>query len=100
MSEDWKPGDLALCINSDGWSTPGDPSTVHPGPRTGQISQVAGVWVHWFPEGLIEALEFSAWPNDSFRSDCFVKVTPGHDIEGNEIAREAFTKGNPWKVPV
>lgn len=98
MSEPWKRGDLALCINSDGWSLRGSKGK-SPGPQCGEVNEVAAVWMHGFPEGDIEALQFPAWPGDSFASDNFVKVTPGADIEGSEIERERFKQGNPWKVP-
>jgi len=99
MSEDWKPGDWAICINSDGWQLRGS-SSRYPGPEHGQVMQVEGVWVHCFPEGVFECLVFGPWPNDSFHAVYFVKVSPGHQIEGDEIEREAFAKGNPWRVPV
>ncbi len=98
MNEPWKRGDQALCINSDGWYARGGVTT-NSGPTAGQVFTVTGIWYHCFPEEQIEALTFASWPHDSFDSRNFVKVSPGHQIEGDEIEREAFTKGNPWKVP-
>lgn len=92
MSEDWKRGDLALCVNTDGWAVRGNKSSMA-GPKAGQVNEVSAVWMHCFPEGDIEALQFPAWPEGSFASENFVKVTPGHKIEGSEVDQK-----DPWKV--
>lgn len=98
MSDDWKPGDMALCINPDGWAQRDGVPDV-PGPKLGQVYEVQQVWVMCFPDGQYETLVFSPWANDGYHSENFRKVTPGTEINGAEIERERFKQGNPWKVP-
>lgn len=98
MSEDWKPGDMALCINPDGWFERATRQRL-PGPVMGQVHQVEAVWIHCFPENQYETLVFGPWPNDSFDAKQFRKITPGTEINGSEVEREKFKQGNPWKVP-
>lgn len=96
MSDNWQAGDDALCVSSKGWFDPYNGADSG-GPEQGSVNRVMGVsvWTIWGRE--IIALRFSAWPN-FYQADCFVKVTPGSDIAGQEVEREVFERNNPWKV--
>lgn len=100
MSDDWKPGDLALCVKRTHPAFPGETATrlavlrVYTVERVGRPSlRLKGER----PLGLRETKPLQ--PNCGWPETLFRKITPGANIEGAEIEREHFKQGNPWKVP-
>lgn len=101
MSDDWQPGDLALCIKRTHSAYPGEIATrlvllrVYTVERVGRPnSRVDGER----PLGLCECKPRqpnSGWPESMFR-----KIAPGTEIHGAEIERQRFKQGNPWKERV
>lgn len=77
--DDWTPGDLALCVNGEGWAVPGV-WLDEPGPSAGQILTVRGVRLFRHRVGL----KFDGWGHDWFHAVDFRKITPGADIHGVE----------------
>lgn len=77
--DDWAQGDLALCVNNNGWASAGVWQD-EPGPFAGQILTVIGVRAFAGRTGL----RFEEWPTDWFHAVEFRKITPGAHIEGVE----------------
>lgn len=100
MADDWKKGDLALCINFDGWFddkfTDADTGPDAPGPDCGSVHTVEDVVM-----GPYLALRLEGWPDPSslFEANCFRKVTPP---EADEFDRETIDlmNGAPVGEPV
>lgn len=85
MSEDWKAGDLALCIKMGPWVTFGKNAVSDgAGPRCGQHLTVREVQTF---DGR-KALSFDAWRRDCFLADRFVKITP---LPRDEFDREVIS---------
>lgn len=72
MNEDWKPGDLAECID-DGWSHP-NPHC----PKVGDVLRVSAVLTGITQDSrLIYALKFVGKPGtEAFETVCFRKLRP------------------------
>ena len=70
-SRNWQVGDLALCINFEGWSHPelGDHNG---GPEPGSVSTVLDV----FQDKVTLWLYLAEWPPDPWDATSFVKVSP------------------------
>jgi len=90
---DWVPGDLALCVRG-GPITGGDAAPVA-GRKYQVISTRIMLWTDCTTSlGLILAgapLNKTGIP--IWWHERFVKITPGHQIEGSEVDQR-----NPWKV--
>jgi hypothetical protein len=100
MSDDWQPGDLALCLKRTHPKFPGQIATRLVVARLYTVERV-GRPTPWLDGeralGLSEVKTLqrnSGWPET-----LFVKITPGQELQGSEIERERFKQGNPWKVP-
>lgn len=99
MSDDWKKGDMALCIGAH----PMYPPEVQPG----SFHTVEMVWrgIPCSDDLTIFDMAFDLVgiarvpPDNCYWHGHFVKVTPGHEVEGKEVEHEKFKQGNPWKVP-
>ena len=101
MSEDWKPGDLALCIKRTHPAYPGEVATRLTVGRAYTVYAVGRPQMRLDGERPLGLLEVKprqpgcGWPETLFR-----KVTPKTEIKGAEIERERFKQGNPWKERV
>lgn len=97
---DWQPGDLALCVNDSPLDCGHVLHDAAFSARKGTKIEVEGVdtvqRLTGYPECDCEVLIFSAGSGLAQR---FVKITPGHEVEGSGVEREKFKQGNPWKVP-
>ena len=94
MSDEWRAGDLALCIKQGDWiSAPSDPN--NDGPIAGQILTVKVVVAG---HGVI-ALGFAEWEPALFRSTRFRKIPPHIPDEEDREAIRLMT-GVPVKEPV
>jgi len=98
MSDDWQPGDLALCVaqgpDPEHWSGKAG------GPRLGGVYVVERVEIEpfgdYFPAGLY--LAFADFP-DSFFHEGFRKIRPhAPDAEDAETIR--LLNGAPVREPV
>lgn len=78
-AENWKPGDLAECINTGLWYRDGlDP--VRTGPNYAETRMVRQVIVRRHPlGGWVQTLVFDAWPRVTFCAHAFRKITPRAD---------------------
>lgn len=76
----WHPGDLAECINADGWFRDG----IYPdiGPAYSEIRMVRGVSILPHPlDGRPSLLlVFDRWPGRSYHAASFGKITPRADV--------------------
>lgn len=98
--DDWKPGDLALCVNDSGWIAFDEGGTPRdmPGPGPGSVHEVTDVlfveplWCghcnKTHEQGTM--LRFAPWPGDEFgpARECFVKINPLTEDEEREARRE------------
>jgi len=94
---DWSPGDLALCVRSGEFYC--ECGVLHGGNmhlRKGRKFEVKAVTIASRHEQFraedceCQVLRFSITNGHVGR---FVKITPGHQIEGSEVDQR-----NPWKV--
>jgi hypothetical protein len=100
MSDDWQPGDLALCLPGPDWIQDEDDS-VAPGPSPGQITTVRKVGT--IPRrsgGYWRALWFIEWPGetdfDCFDAREFRKIRPHEaDEEDRETIRLLTAQPQP-----
>lgn len=99
MSDDWQPGDLALCIKMGSWELEeGGVSTC--GPQLGKTYVVCGIERDAFFDASKEEvfLVLERFPYECWMADRFCKITPG---EADEFDREAIRllTGKPAKAP-
>lgn len=74
-SRDWQAGDLALCINTEGWTL----GFVHhhAGPPPGSVSLVTAVGSGEVePFGPVTWLWLESWGSHPWDGESFVKVSP------------------------
>ena len=103
MHDDWKPGDLALCVNEHGWWDFGPHGEMlpAPGPAPGAVHEVAGVSMQRPPPGFgliiddelyfeIQSLKFAPWGDLEFgpAGRSFRKIDPLTEEELREAQRE------------
>lgn len=84
--EDWKVGDLALCIKQGQWQSVETGSLLNYGPRCGEVCTVVGVYMD---RGYL-VLALAEWPGDGsygYIAVNFRKVTPP---EADEFDREVI----------
>jgi hypothetical protein len=80
MADDWKPGDLALCVKRGRWTEDGD------GPQSGAVNLVLGV--DRGPCGRIY-LKLEGWPDcDRYSAVRFRKIKPLTDEEREQALQE------------
>jgi hypothetical protein len=83
--DDWTPGDLALCINGEGWFVlVGGEVAEGAHPTAGQILTVTQIGVHAL--GII-GLKFQSFGQEWYEAAEFRKITPGADIQGVEAEK-------------
>lgn len=99
MSDDWQPGDLALCIKVTHHVIPGVAERIRVGAAY-TVVKVGRPVVELDGERALGFAEVKPRArNCGYPETLFRKITPGADIQGSEIERERFKQGNPWKVP-
>ena len=93
---DWQAGDDGICIKLGPWTYTESGAEAN-GPTCGQKVKVRRV--EWCQGHQVEVLWLEGWPgdddHDSFFASNFVKITPGHTVEGSEVDQR-----EPWKVGV
>ena len=72
--EAWQAGDVALCIDADGWKC-FKSNVLTDGPRYGQSHVVEAVSLRH----AAQFLRFAQWGDDWFQASLFVKVQPRAD---------------------
>lgn len=99
MSDNWKPGDMALCIGAH--------AIYPPEVQPGSLHTVEQVWPMVpnvnrpddFDTGL-DLAGIDRLPGDLvYWAGFFIKITPGTVPQTVEIERDRFKRRNPWKVP-
>lgn len=79
-SEDWRPGDLAECINDTGWVSFQTGLSGAPGPQQGEVRVVVNAILASAPAGdMIQYLKFSRYSGGIYAANCFRKITPRGD---------------------
>lgn len=73
MSEDWRVGDLALCIRRGKWMSLRNPDS--DGPWPGSLHTVEGIYENPRRKGRT-GLGFPEWPEDAFEISFFRKIHP------------------------
>jgi len=92
---DWQPGDLALCVRGEASQEPtAQAISGHKKARRGGVYKVEQFLLvaELYPALVLEG-HHSAHSSRAWCASCFVKITPGHKIEGSEVDQR-----NPWKV--
>lgn len=89
--EDWKVGDLALCIKQGQWQSVKTGDLHNYGPRCGEVCTVTGLCV----KGGYIFLALAEWPGDggySYIAHRFRKVTPRDADEFDREVIDLMTK--------
>lgn len=96
MSDDWQPGDLALCMRDGPWQ-------YRSGPPAGSVWTVESVIVgdkpgdpHHGHTGLFLAGIRAAGPTGAFHSSCFRKIRP-HTPDAEDTETIRLLTGKPVK---
>lgn len=95
MSDDWKPGDLAMCIYDDEWSCVETGLDEMQFPRAGRTYLVTEIDTE-LPGFL--CLVLAGWPGKAWWAECFSKAVPPEVDTFNCEVSAAQTR-QPEQVP-
>lgn len=98
MNEDWRPGDLAVCLGDDWKVPPGEEHLGHP--RKGDVLMVARVEpsVSYPDRRRVWALTLRGYSTRKYDAASFRKVVPDVSSEQTELS-ERIKRCRPAKTP-